>query len=158
MPEDHRIFFYFFHPFQNFPGFPVLRGSEGGKHGSEGLKCSASILSHRHPRETLKKKRGGKNQGKKKKKKFWRNVFSSQAKEREIPLVGVRFWLQNENKWELQGHLGLPVTFSSEYFFQAGWQGRPVSVGLPLGISRAKEFQQSFQFVLCSHFLSNIFW
>lgn len=37
-------------------------------------------------------------------------------------------------------------------------QGTPISVGLSLGTSSAKEFQESFQLVLCSHFSLGCFW
>lgn len=80
--------------------------------------------------------------------KFLEKCFSSRAKEREreIPLVGARFWLQNEQKWALQGHFGLPVTFPWEIppggvaGSALGCLGAPVSMGLSLGVSSAKEF------------------
>lgn len=98
------------------------------------------------PREALIKKKGEKTG--KGEEKFLEKCFSSRAKEREreIPLVGARFWLQNEQKWALQGHFGLPVTFPWEIppggvaGSALGCLGAPVSMGLSLGVSSAKEF------------------
>lgn len=73
-------------------------------------------------------------------------ILSQGEREREIPLVGARFWLQNEQKWALQGHFGLPVTFPWEIppggvaGSALGRLGAPVSMGLSLGVSSAKEF------------------
>lgn len=75
--------------------------------------------------------------------------------------MGVRFWLQNENKWQLQGHLGLPVTFSWKISPRRGGRDSiwlPGSAHSPGTVPRSQQCKGiSGDFPVCSHFLLDIF-